>query len=110
MVSRPPLLQPLGRIDTMNLTQWREGAKGAKMRLYCAVIPDLSPVIPAKAGIQAVAIKLAIQNQARIKPADPLSLHGLTGLGLDFRRSGGHRNLWDAGKGEPSQPSETKYE
>ena len=44
----------------MNLTQWREGAKGAKMRLlrryplYHAVIPDFYPVIPAKAGIQTV--------------------------------------------------------
>ena len=41
---------------------------------------------------------------------NPFSLYGLTGVGLAFRRSGGHRNLGDAGKGEPSQPSETKYE
>jgi len=63
----------------MDLTQWREGAKGAKMRLlrcYCRfypIIPDLYPaiparfpVIPAKAGIQRVAAKSAIRNQVQI--------------------------------------------
>ena len=38
----------------MNLTQRREGAKGAKMRFLTA-IPDFYPVIPAKAGIQRIA-------------------------------------------------------
>ena len=32
------------------------------------------------------------------QPADPFSLYGLTGVGLAFRRSGGHRNLGDMGK------------
>ena len=44
------------------------------------------------------------------QPADPFSLYGLTGVGLAFRRSGGHRNLWRRGEGEPSQSSEIKYE
>ena len=72
----------LGRAGTMNLTQWREGAKGAKMRLsrcysrfsprHSRFLPHHSrfspchsrflprhsrffyPVIPAKAGIQRV--------------------------------------------------------
>ena len=58
----------LGRADTMNLTQWREGAKGAKIKmrlLRCCSrflprrsrslppsFPLSTPVIPAKAGIQ----------------------------------------------------------
>ena len=41
---------------TMNLTQWREGAKMRLLRGYfrffAPVIPALSLVIPAKAGIQ----------------------------------------------------------
>ena len=41
----------LGRVDTKNLTQRREGAKGAKMRLL-RCYPDFLTVIPAKAGIQ----------------------------------------------------------
>ena len=40
------------------MAQWREGAKGAKMRDYCAVIPAFYPVIPAKAGIQMISTKL----------------------------------------------------
>ena len=49
----------LGRVDTRNLTQRRKGRKDA-------VIPLLFPiftVIPAKAGIQRVAAKLATRNQ-----------------------------------------------
>ena len=54
----------LVRADTMNLTQWREGAKGAKMGLlHCAVIPVLYPVIPAKAGIQMTAAKPVARSQ-----------------------------------------------
>ena len=45
--------QWLGRVDTRNLTQRREGAKAQRFD-YCAVIPDFYPVIPAKAGIQRV--------------------------------------------------------
>ena len=44
----------LGRVDTMNLTQRREGAKGAKMRPLRCYPRFLYPVIPAKAGIQRV--------------------------------------------------------
>ena len=33
---------------------------------------------------------------------------GVTGVGLAFRRSGGHRSLGDEGEGEPGRPSEIK--
>ena len=63
----------LGRADTRNLTQWREGAKGAKIRfigllfqIFYPAIPALSPVIPAKAGIQRVSAKFATGNQVQI--------------------------------------------
>ena len=42
----------LGRADTMNLTQWREGAKIRLLRRYS---PFSRPVVPAKAGIQTAA-------------------------------------------------------
>ena len=49
----------------MNLTQWREGAIIAPLFLiFYPVITDFHPVIPAKAGIQMAAAKLAIRNQA----------------------------------------------
>ena len=37
----------LGRVDTINLTQWREGAKGAKMR-FAALFPIFTPSFPRK--------------------------------------------------------------
>ena len=43
----------LGRVDTRNLTQRREGAMAQRCD-YCAVILVFHPVIPAKAGIQRV--------------------------------------------------------
>ena len=62
-------------------------------------------IILAKAGTSSPS-EIKLESQ----PADPLSLYGLTGVGLAFRLSGGHRNLGDMGKDEPSQPSEIKYE
>ena len=42
---------------------------------YCAAIPDFSAVIPAKAGIQMIAAKFAIRNQApRPASGSPLPL------------------------------------
>ena len=52
----------------MNLTQWREGRKDTIIALSLPIftpdIPDFYPVIPAKAGIQRIADKPAIRNQA----------------------------------------------
>ena len=56
----------LGSVDAMNLTQRREGAKGAKMRLLRCNSRFFYPVIPAKAGIQTTATKFAIRNQVQI--------------------------------------------
>ena len=49
----------------MNLTQRREGAKGAKMR-FLRRYSRFYPVIPAKAGIQRIATKLVTRNQVGI--------------------------------------------
>ena len=53
----PTRIAALERVDTMNLTQWREGRKDAVIALLFRFLPRHSgfyPVIPAKAGIQTV--------------------------------------------------------
>ena len=62
----------LGRVDTMNLTQWREGAKGAEMRLLRCYSRYFYPVIPAKAGIHKPPTNPAAQNQVRIEASGSL--------------------------------------
>ena len=72
----------------------RKGAKGAKMgllRCYSRFLPRYSrflppsfplspPVIPAKAGIQTVAVRSAIRNQVRIAViGSPLTLWAYRG-------------------------------
>ena len=52
----PRPLAVLGRADTRNLTRRRKDAKTPLLRCF---IPYFHPVIPAKAGIQRVAAKLA---------------------------------------------------
>ena len=98
----------------MNLTQRREAAKGAKMRLLrrlfpiftppfslsAPVIPALYAVIPAKAGIQTVAIKPATRNQARIPDS---------GYPLPFSAPSFPRKRESTGS-QSSPPPETKPE
>ena len=61
-------------------------------RFLTPSFPLSSPVIPAKAGIQTLAAKPVARNQVQIPTSGSLSLYGLTGVGLAFRSSGGHRN------------------
>ena len=103
---------PRAGASTMNLTQRREGAKGAKMRLlrcYSRFSPSHSRFLPRHSRESGNPDGLPHEIKYKQQPADPFSLYGFIGVGLDFRRSGGHRNLGDMGKGEPSQPSEIKY-
>ena len=81
----------LARVDAINLTQWREGAKGAKMRLLrcyfrslppchsrslLPVIPILYPVIPAKAGIQKARNTKSSMNSSQRIPSPFMGLQG----------------------------------